>query len=139
MHTNPDITDATKNDEFGAGKPGHGSCMLTRAAGHKYGVAKKIDPVIVRVPSFHFGMEYWMQGLKHILNDVGDGKRAVLLMALYWPRKTDGGDFVFKGIDGSDGYDTIRQKLGDLLRKLIEKGVTPVTGTGNVGLVCTPP
>lgn len=137
IHTNPNIPEATAEDENGGLRPGHGTCMLDRAAGHLHGVAKKIDPIIVRIPTLRTAIEYYMQGLRHILYDLGDGKRSVLLMALYWPRYEAGGAFVFRGEDGSDGYDAVRKTMGDLLREITKKGVTVVTGSGNKGLVST--
>lgn len=135
IHSNPEVN--SNQDENGGGIPGHGSCMLTRAAGHTFGIAKHVSPVIVRTPRNN--IEYYLSGLRRINDDVGDGKRAVLLMSLYWPRFKDGeGNTqvpLWENDDGSDGYDRIRETMLALLKELSRKGLTVVTGSGNANLV----
>jgi hypothetical protein len=113
--------------------------MLSRASGHLMGVAKNVNAVIVRVPKLKRDVEYYIDGLKQILIDVGDGKKAVLSMSIYWPRFKDTGAPMWTNPDGSDGYDGIRRTMGVLLGLLIKKGVLPVVGSGNVGAVRGPP
>jgi hypothetical protein len=107
--------------------------MLARAAGHTLGVAKHINPVVVRVATTD--VESYLEGLSKILMDIGDGKRAVLQLALYWERKKKNEhgvyEVVFKNDDGTDGYDYIRQQMSALLKKIAEKGVSIVCGSGN--------
>jgi hypothetical protein len=115
--------------------------MLTRAAGHKFGIAKHVTPIMVRTASH--SIEYYLSGLRQINKDVGDvgdnGKRAVLLMSLYWPRFKDGAGStqvpLWKNEDGTDGYPRIRETMLALLKELTRKGLTIVTGSGNKNLV----
>lgn len=136
IHTNKEIESA-END---GGLRNHGTCMLARAAGHKLGVAKNVSPIIVRVPKYTNEIEYYMEGLRRIVEDTKSKKRAgsplsVLSLSIYWPRHRDGGELMFKNTDGSDGYDTIRGTMRGLLRLLVSQGVVPVTGSGNTGAV----
>ncbi|MBE3046620.1 hypothetical protein IMZ48_29640 [Candidatus Bathyarchaeota archaeon] len=140
LHTNPEVE--TFEDDSGVGmKRGHGSCMLSRMAGHSQGVAKSINPIIVRVPrqSVKPTGTTWLNGLRQTLNDIGDGdKKGVVSMSLYFPRTHDFGKFVFKNPDGTDGYEAVRRTMGELLRRLADKGMTLVTGSGNDEAVSLP-
>lgn len=110
--------------------------MLSRAAGHRFGIAKHISPVIVRTPTT--SVEHYLSGLRRIIDDVGEGKRAVLSMSLYWPKTRDGkGDTQVPlwEKDGVDGYPRIRATMLALFQELTRKGITIVTATGNNDLV----
>ena len=121
----------------------HGTCMLSKAAGHQYGSAKNIKPVIVRAAtrtgpgSVTQRAENYLEGVAKVLDDVGtNGKKAILSMSWYYPRKS-GGHWLFPDPndpqkDGSSGFQ-IRLRM--LIRELVRKGVYPVTGSGNNGLV----
>ena len=131
--------------------------MLARAAGHTLGVAKKVSPVIVRVPAAlkvkGWDVEHYLEGLRKIYKDVrgwefdmrkrDTAPLAVLSMSFYYPHFTDGGDPMFsqkvKKEDGTeekvDVYDKVRSTMSLLLRMLVDKGVLPVAGTGNTGSV----
>lgn len=120
--------------------------MLSRMGGHKHGVAKSASPVIVRIPTYTVKPDgtAWIAGLRRILDDVGDGKKAVLSMSIYWARTKKKERFsdemvpTFQNTDGSDAYDYIRSRFAELLRRLADKGVTLVTGSGNDAKVSCP-
>lgn len=84
----------------------HGTCMLSKVVGHLYGVAKKANPILVRVPrgevldgqlqSGGAKPSDYLSGVLMVLNDVqpgqpGAGVPAVLSMSWGWPRKFNGG------------------------------------------------
>jgi hypothetical protein len=50
---------------------GHGTSVLSKAAGTKYGVAKRITPVIVRIPSFQAMGDpaAWLDAVRDVYND----------------------------------------------------------------------
>ena len=116
--------------------------MLARIGGHTLGVAKNINPVIVRVPTTLIkpAGATWADGLSQILKDVeGKGKKGVLSMSIHFPRMRQklfgGSEFTIKNSDGSDGYDYYRGLFAGMLRKLADNGLALVTGSGNGGLV----
>ena len=141
LHTNPEIE--TIENDGGLLKPGHGTCMLSRMAGHSYGVAKSINPIIVRVPSKETNKPtgtIWLDGLRQVLNDIGDGKKkGVVSMSWYFPRTWRFDELIFENPDGTDGYEAVRRTMGELLRRLADKGMTLVTGSGNDEKVSLPP
>lgn len=80
------------------------------------------------------GIEYYLSGLRRINDDVGEGKRAVLLLSLYWPKTRDDPGNTQVPLwekDGVEGYPRIRATMLELFRELTRKGVTIVTGSGN--------
>ena len=109
--------------------------MLARIGGYSQGTAKMVNPVIVRnAPRLfedHPGTAI-VSALVQVLNDIGKAKekRAVLSMSLYMP-STLRGKPMFPNPDGSDGYPVFRKTVGDLLRRIIRKGVTVVVPAGN--------
>ena len=57
--------DNTENDSKGIG---HGTGVLAKAAGWKHGVAKRSNPVIVRIS--HLGdPAAWLDGVRKVYND----------------------------------------------------------------------
>jgi hypothetical protein len=50
---------------------GHGTGVLDKAAGTKYGVAKRINPVIVRIPSLAAMGDpaAWLDAIRDVYND----------------------------------------------------------------------
>ncbi|KAH9908446.1 peptidase S8/S53 domain-containing protein [Xylariomycetidae sp. FL2044] len=131
IHASPNV-ESVENDNGSPNRRGHGTCMLSRMGGRQYGVAKKANPVIVRIPT-RYTIEDHLEAIKRIIDDVGDNnKRAVLSMSWYYPRRHPmTGQFTFRDADGNDGSEGHRRALRDMLRLLVSKGVTPVTGTGN--------
>ena len=130
IHTNPEI----QTDENDGAQ--HGTCMLSRMGGHIFGVAKQTTPIIVRKPNIGNSIEYYLEGLRRIIDDTrGAEKPSVLSLSLYWPRFQDSGEPTFKNHDGTDSYDTIRATMRGLLRLLVDQGVMPVSGSGHVGAV----
>ena len=113
--------------------------MLSRMGGHLYGVAKNANPVIVRLPKrpgLINSVEDYLDGVRSVVNDVGAGnKRAVLSMSWFYPRRGGNGLFSIPDAAGNDASDGPRMALRGMLRVLISKGVTPVTGSGNLGRV----
>lgn len=121
----------------------HGTCMLSKVAGFRYGSAKNIKPVIVRAAArtgpnaVTVRPENYLEGVAKVLDDVGThGKKAILSMSWFYPRKVEGHwtfpDPEDKQKDGSLGFQ-IRLRM--LLRELVNKGVSPITGSGNNGVV----
>lgn len=127
----------------------HGTSMLSLVAGKNVGVAKNIDPIIVRLPRNsveYFGgsrPEEWLQGLREIYDDLGRQRMiststtAVVLLAQYWPRasfyKKNRANDLIKGPDGnyideSAGFEIDAARM---LRRLISRGALVVTGSGN--------
>ncbi|KAK2808540.1 hypothetical protein FQN50_004571 [Emmonsiellopsis sp. PD_5] len=152
IHVGLDYDGQTHQDDSSTPAPGftlpmgaqspksHGTCMLSRVGGFKNGVAKKVSPVVVRVPRRHqFGggarITDYLEGVSTVLDDVGtQGKRAILLMAFYYPRINPITNLpLFRDFEGRDDSDGFRIRLRDLLRELIRRGVYPVTGAGNGG------
>ncbi len=114
------------------GGKAHGTCMLSKVAGHYFGVAKKVDPVIVRVPRRGGGpanKEDYLEGISKVYDDLmerSEGpdeikERSVLSTSWYYPR-------------GNLNEAWIR-RAKVLLEKLVILGVSPVAGSGNLGLV----
>ncbi|KAF2428703.1 hypothetical protein EJ08DRAFT_316014 [Tothia fuscella] len=93
----PDGTTPEDDSEFTAGSqdsgPGHGTCMLGIVGGHWYGVAKKINPILVRIPrpdlKAPVGARYkrYLDAVLRVIDDVGEGKRAILNMSFFIRRR----------------------------------------------------
>ncbi|WEW61610.1 hypothetical protein PRK78_007101 [Emydomyces testavorans] len=144
IHVHPDFDGRTPEDDSSllpdrwSGKS-HGTCMLSRIGGHLFGVAKKINPIVVRVPRRHPGgfpeYEDYLDGVARVNDDIGDmKKKAVLNMSWLVYRHNEHGGLTFPSpkdpkVDNSDMF---RTRLRDLLKVLIRKGVLPVTGSGNL-------
>lgn len=52
---------------------GHGSCVLSKAAGAKFGIAKNADVVIVKLPDSKF-ISFILLGLNMIADDIEKNK-----------------------------------------------------------------
>lgn len=138
IHTNPEI----ETDEDDGDPVAHGSCMLSRAAGHLYGVAKNVYPVIVRRPRGLFDFEYALEGMRRIAGELAGNERrdgsalTVLSMSFVVDRiNLVDGEPTFQNADGSDGYEHIRAVTYDILKRLVNRGVLPVAASGNDGQV----
>ena len=112
--------------------------MLARAGGHTQGIAKSINPVIVRlstkVPRPQLPKAYF-DAMGKIIEDVGNRyKRSVLSMTFQFPRKYKS-TLIFANADGTDAFDIFRNLFSRLLRVLADRGVTLVAGAGNDGAV----
>ena len=115
----------------------HGTSMLSLVAGKTVGVAKNINPIIVRMPCRPHpknpNVKESMQGSDWIdalglINDELDGSTPkVVLMASGWTTTQ------FPGPDGQDQYDGFVLRHKDMLDALAAKGAILVTGAGNAG------
>lgn len=98
--------------------------MLSKVAGNVYGVAKKVNPVLVRVPRFA-NTESWLDGLSAITDDLGarsdNSAKSVLSMSFYYPPDRVTPAWVSKA------------KMH--LQWHASHGILPVTGSGNTGAV----
>lgn len=112
--------------------------MLSLVAGKTLGIAKDIDPVIVRLPGPFpreiggeikqaiFSPQDWVETLSLINDDLGTQKssevRSIVLLAIYYPRS---------GFPNNDpgGWKT---RVHELLLQMESKGALIVTGSGNV-------
>lgn len=106
--------------------------MLSKIAGHTFGVAKKANPVIVRVPRRNGGFaikEDYLEAISKVVDDVknrGRGKsewteKSVINLSIYYPKD-----------ELNDAW-IARVKL--LLKELVLLGVSPIAGSGNKGEV----
>ena len=119
--------------------------MLSNVAGNTLGVAKRINPVLVRVPrvsiltSTQTGPpvaggnappERYLDAVSAV-NDArgtnGTAANAVMLMAWFYPRSQ------FRDRNGVDQSEGFRYRLWFLISQVVNKGVIPVTGSGNQG------
>lgn len=112
-------TDTARNDQQGIW---HGTCMLSKVSGARFGTSKKINPVVVKVP-FASGPPRWLDGLAKVVEDVTDKKRtnpafkAVLSMSFYFPNAEVNTGWV--------------QNFYDNLIALEKMGVVLVAASGN--------
>lgn len=116
--------------------------MLSKASGKQYGSAKNVRPVIVRAATrtgpgqVTQRSENYLEGVAKVLDDVGNGKKAILSMSWYYPRRVDG-RWMFPDPNDSqqDGSSGFQIRLRMMIRELVRRGVYPITGSGNNGLV----
>lgn len=116
---------------------GHGTCMLSRIGGHIYGVAKKITPIISRVPRERatggaVAHEEYLEALRRVDTDMGDGKKAIVNISWLIPRRQFG-TFTFskkddKSVDDSDWFE---KEIHEVLVSIIKKGGYVFAGSGN--------
>lgn len=129
----------------------HGTCMLSKVVGHLYGVAKKANPILVRVPRGDV-LNGWLlpggqkptdylKGVLMVLDDVqpgqpGAGIPAVLSMSFGIPRVSNGKwtlpDFMDPTKDDSTKFE---EEFRDALKAVVNIGVHIVTTSGNDGKV----
>jgi hypothetical protein len=110
--------------------------MLSLVAGATVGVAKNIDPVIVRMPCRGrfkaFQPPEWIDALSKIYEDLDAAKPSVVLMASSWTKEyfphPDPNRFDWEAMVGFEA----RQKA--LLDALVSKNAVLVTGSGNKDL-----
>ncbi|KAK4902065.1 hypothetical protein LTR27_000967 [Elasticomyces elasticus] len=109
----------------------HGTSMLSLVAGKTLGVAKNIDPIIVRMPCRGPGVAFspsdWIDGLGAVNDQIDASTPSVVLMASYWPPKN------FRGPVGDRAPRGFLLRHLELLASLASKGAILVTGTGNGG------
>ena len=132
-------TNAVRDDGRNGREEYHGTAMLSLVAGQRLGVAKNVNPVIVRLPGVTFTQvgsstvrsgfspQDWIEGLSRINDDLGkDPVRwasCVVLLAQYFPRS------MFE--NNNPGSWTTRAH--GLIRDMISKGAVVVTGSSNLG------
>lgn len=103
----------------------HGTCMLDKVAGNKYGVAKKVNPVVVRVPNQT--PEAYLDTVRRIRADyepIHDQNpttaRTIINMSWGFTREQLG-----------EGFLQWVEELAGLLQLLISKGALVVVPSGN--------
>jgi len=80
------FADPNDSEESDAGNY-HGTCMLSKVTGYKWGTSKRVKPVIVKIP-FIAPPQSYLDGLIKIVNDVQDPtknrnpKKSVVSMSL---------------------------------------------------------
>jgi hypothetical protein len=128
---------------------GHGTAMLSKVAGHLYGVAKRVTPVLVRVPRVTTRQvatdpegrpiitpdfpppTAYLDGVSKALDDWRQNKQATfktatILMSWY---------YLLENLPAGDAGTAFVAKLYQLISELASLGVLPVTGAGNDDLV----
>lgn len=138
------MDDSGFNQAQTRGLKGHGTCMLSLVCGANVGVAKRVKPWVVRVPrrvpdggtaATAIGgstAEDYVDGVSAVLDALAGSSgtsaqtEAILLMSWSYARPQ------FKGPDGEDESDGFRVRLWQLLTALVNKGVLPITGSGNL-------
>jgi hypothetical protein len=111
----------------------HGTAMLSLVAGATLGVAKNINPVIVRMPCrgrfVAFEPPDWIDALSKIAEDLDASKLSVVLMASSWGKEYfPHPDKSRPDLEAMVGFEA-RQKA--LLDDMVSKGAVLVTGSGN--------
>ncbi|KAK2766892.1 hypothetical protein FQN54_006206 [Arachnomyces sp. PD_36] len=116
----------------------HGTGMLGAVAGAKLGVAKKVTPVLVRVPrrkklGSGASPENYLEGVAMVDNSIQSGTtdtQAILSLSWYFDN-----ELYFGRVDRDHkSFGLFRQALYQLLTSLIRKGLFVVTGSGNRGV-----
>jgi subtilisin family serine protease len=102
--------------------------MLDKVTGTKYGVAKKVNPVIVKVPGQKWtkedpSLDEYLEGVHLTLKDIqskGNGANAVISISWYYPAQHVDQDWI--------------DKLESYITDIIKEGATVVVAAGNDGL-----
>lgn len=118
----------------GGAQLGHGTAMLSLIGGATLGVAKQIRPIVVRMPrrtASGGGANPldWLDGISAVNDDVQtttSNTQAIMLMAIFLDRRID-----LTSTDGIDYTEPFVTQMNAHLNQLINKGVLPVTGSGN--------
>jgi hypothetical protein len=103
--------------------------MLSKVGGTRYGVAKNISPVIVRVGGARNADDH-LDGVSQALADFMNQKRAGLLqnavinMSFFFPPTGVNQAWI--------------NRLRQLLQDMVNQGMFPITGSGNDGAVSLP-
>ncbi|KAF2103046.1 hypothetical protein NA57DRAFT_72031 [Rhizodiscina lignyota] len=103
-----DPQDTTQAD-YGYGKY-HGTCMLSRAGGHIYGTAKKINPIVVKVNYLTAGAQAFVDAMGMVLEDIRNNPGTKAVVPAGWI-----------------------SRLFFLLSQIEREGAFMVTGSGNNG------
>ena len=77
------FADPIDNRKYDADLEGHGSCVLSKAAGAKWGVAKGANIVMVKLPAVVFDTMILLNSLNIVLQEVlkSGRKKNVLIMS----------------------------------------------------------
>ncbi|KAI4278331.1 MAG: hypothetical protein LQ337_001100 [Flavoplaca oasis] len=109
---------------------GHGTCMLCKVTGNKYGVSKRVNPVVAR--AVQQSSESFLDTIRQIRADFlpiynRDPKHARAILSLSWGFEDS------KFALGDDALVRARwiNEFRDILKELIAMGVTIVVPTGN--------
>lgn len=116
---------------------GHGTAMLSLIAGYELGVAKRVTPILARVPrrnpnGLGATPEDWLAAIAAVSDDLdqyqagrsGNTATAIVLLAIYYPRT-----LFIKGDTDYSLY--IANKWAGVLNSMVAKGAVLVTGSGN--------
>lgn len=101
--------------------------MLDKIGGNKFGVAKKVSPVIVKIP-WEGGPEGFLDSVQRVYDDWkprydADPRHATAVVSMSWGYRDENLDKVIR--------DDWKDSLKALLQKLVAMGILPVTGSGN--------
>lgn len=129
------------------GTNAHGTAMLGAVAGNFLGVAKRVKPILVRMPrrapnGGRWKYQDWLEGLAAINEDLGSMSgqsiSAIVLMAQCWQqeafiRLNPGTGGVERDVNDHPIYDTFGPTIAmrQQLQLLQAKGVLLITGGGN--------
>lgn len=109
--------------------------MLALIAGPNVGVAKKVKPYVVRVPRRKQNgggskPDDWLAGVAKVLDRFDKPSKTTLaILNLSWSWDED--TYERHPLKGDDDFLRFRNRLADLLNRLVENGVFVVTGSGN--------
>lgn len=103
---------------------GHGSCMLSKIGGARFGTAKRITPVLTTMNYNLYINENFLDGLSRILDDVDQNQNpnqpdSVINISINW---VPAANLV---------TNAFIQRIGLLIQELIARGVPVITGSGN--------
>lgn len=119
----------------------HGTSMLDMVAGAKLGIAKKVKPVLVRVPRIKpqgggASPEHYLEAVAMADSAfTGDSGETRAILSLSWVYSSDifmVGEFLTRPI-----FELWKLRLYKILKSLVRKGVFVVTGSGNNAEVCS--
>lgn len=109
---------------------GHGTKMLTKITGKRFGVSKKVRPVIVRVPTTGLGGDgatEWVTAVKAVRDDYK------AKIANGWERKRPGIVNLSFAIAPARLTDALIKEFRECLEEMIKDGLFPIAGSGNLG------
>lgn len=119
----------------------HGTCMLSRASGNYYGVAKNPSPILVPLPNppaSHAAVNV-LRALALILKDhkeVNGDMPAVISMSYGLDRYSiETGEVQIVDPFGADRFEDLAQVMASVLNFLSTQGLALLTAAGNDGKV----
>ena len=109
---------------------GHGTKMLTKVTGKRFGVSKRVRPVIVRVPTTDVGGDAktdWITAVEAVRNDYR------LKIANGWDRRRPGIVNLSFAVSPVGLSEELITKFQRCLMDMITDGLFPIAGSGNFG------